>query len=381
MSPNLDPDRGAEIKGAVTASEALGSVVQISVRRVAPGGFTKGRGEKYPSGLTPALLYFISQAERGEERWWSEMSPRNAEADALTSTKATNQLSGKGSVAGVDVAYQGTEKIPAGKRPSMGRQTKMLRAVDASSLPKKYRAVIKVGIVEYADQDGLFFADQKDWGESCGCSREFVNDAVKAAVAAKLIRKWQRVYTTTGKLGTSIYGMRPETWSRNPEEVKASMNSRLAGLTMKPANRVPGGHTSVCLSGTTERAVLSKLRMLTVEKKEVSEEVLDGLDVGRESPKSPTPSIGQSMTDFDSSGVDLQDSPRAVAIKDNWPRRGRITKGTKRFILFIEDEGAERLLKDTGYEVRYQTFPDGSIPLYAGKMPRGYRRPPIEVAA
>jgi hypothetical protein len=127
----------------------------------------------------------------------------------------------------------------------------MLKAIDESSLPKKYRAVIKLGIAQYADQDGLFFADQGARGDSCGCSRQFVGDAVGAAVDSGLMKKIDRIYSNTGRKGTSIYALLPDLWSSLPDAVRLSMNERLARLTIKYRDV-----DTVCLTDTPSMSLM-----------------------------------------------------------------------------------------------------------------------------
>jgi hypothetical protein len=241
-------------------------------------------------------------------------SLRNANAPAGTEAKANKPLacSGAAIVPAELIAYQGDEQIPAGKRLTRGRQALMLKAVDESSLPRKYRAVIKIGVVQFADQDGVFFVSQDEWGDACGCSREFVNDAVKAAVEARLMKKMERVYTKNGRKGTSIYALHPETWSRDAEAVGQSMNARLRHLTITvkdPSTVCPTGTPSVCLTGTTERDVLLRSSPPTDEKRKSSSDEESDYSLGRE-PETPAPSIDRPKT----KALPLKTEARAAAI-------------------------------------------------------------------
>lgn len=118
---------------------------------------------------------------------------------------------------------------------TQGRQRLMADAIDKSALRASHRAVLKHAVLKYADGNGLWFTDQKDWASDSGYGRATVQRAVYAAVEAGILLTSERVYTTNGRKGTSIYVLRPSVWSRKPEKALKAVQTRLAGLTKKPA--------------------------------------------------------------------------------------------------------------------------------------------------
>jgi hypothetical protein len=187
------------------------------------------------------------------------------------------------------IAYQGAEKIPPGERMTIPRLRRMMGAVDASTLTKKHKAVVKAGILKYADGDGLFFCDQREWALEAGRDVKVVTAAIRAAYNADLLNKSSRVYTTNGRMGTSLYWLNPRLWSSRPNDVKASVDLRLDALTFKPKDepyRAPKTVDGPCTeNGAAEQDVLLRSSPpSTEEMKVVFDDEGLGLDEDEELP-------------------------------------------------------------------------------------------------
>jgi hypothetical protein len=126
--------------------------------------------------------------------------------------------------------YQGPAPLPPGKRMTLGRMRRMLAAISSSSLSKMHAGVIRAGVVEYADASGLWFTQQDEWAAVAGRDVKTVTAAVKAALECGLLFSAQRVFTSTGRAGTSLYFIHPHVWSKDWEAVRQEIDQRLLAV-------------------------------------------------------------------------------------------------------------------------------------------------------
>lgn len=190
--------------------------------------------------------------------------------------------------------FQGPQSLPSGKRMTMGRQRKMLAAISRSSLSKMHASVIRAAVVEYADASGLWFADQAEWAAVAGRDVKTVTAAVKAAQECGVLFSARRVYTSTGRAGTSLYLVQPHVWSDRWEDAQRDIDERLLSV----------GH----FGSRTPQAVLGRTHLQTPQ-------TVVGLDVrpstagggaeqGRTSSSSPdVPTSGESKVVVEAEAV------------------------------------------------------------------------------
>jgi hypothetical protein len=268
------------------------------------------------------------------------------------------------SAEGAETFYQGVEKIPTGTRRTLGRQTRMLAAVDRENLSPRHKAIIRAGIIKYADGDGIFFPDQGDWADVAGCSRKLVIAAVAEAVGSGLLRKTNRVFTTTGKKGTSVYFLSPELWSKDPEAVHKSAETRLSAL----SNRVSKTTHGPCVENDTTEGVVTFGNTYTRDERVepvVFDDELLSLDERSESDYPTTYSFQSKPTLQDPTKTNLVGALPESAT--TWPRFARVNKpGFTRdpyLTVYMESAGAARLFQDDGYSIEYRCVGASSEPM------------------